>query len=109
MPVLKHAKKKLKQDKVRTLRNKKVRTLFRSLIKKAIAEPTPAAISAAVSQVDKAAKQNIIHKNKAARIKSQLAKVAANGGAVSSVPKAKVAANKKGAVKKSAAKKSSKK
>lgn len=101
MPVLKHAKKKLKQDKVRTLRNKKVRALFRSLIKKAVTSPTAETISAAVSQVDKAAKRNIIHKNKAARIKSQLARAAANGGSV----KTEVKKTIKKVVKKSPAKK----
>ena len=74
MPVLKHARKKLKQDKKRTLRNKTVRNLYRDLIKKAKANPTSEAVSEAVQAVDKAAKQNIIHKNKAARLKSSLAK-----------------------------------
>lgn len=75
MPILKHAKKKLRQDKNRTLKNKKVRALYKSLIKKAKKEPTKENMSAAFKQIDKAAKNNIIHDNKAARLKSALSKV----------------------------------
>lgn len=74
MPVLKHAKKKLRQDKKRTADNLKIRESFKKLIKKAKANPTSEAISAAVSSIDKAAKKNIIHKNKAARLKAALSK-----------------------------------
>lgn len=76
MPLLKHAKKKLRQDKRRTLANKKVKNLFKSLVKDAKENPTAEAVSAAVSSVDKAVKYNLIHKNKAARIKSSLLKIA---------------------------------
>lgn len=75
MPVLKHAKKKLRQDKKRTLRNKKVRSLYKQLIKKARESKTPEAVSAAFKQIDKAAKNHIIHDNKAAHLKSSLSKV----------------------------------
>lgn len=103
MPVLKHAKKKLRQDKKRTLRNKKVRTVFRTLVKKATNNPTVEAVSEAFSQIDKAAKKNLIHKNKAARMKSSLAKMI---GAEKKAPvKAKTNTKKKAAVKKSVAKK----
>lgn len=79
MPLLKHAKKKLKQDKVRTEANRSVKNLFRDLVKKAKASGTPDAISAAFQSVDKAAKKHLIHPNKAARIKSSLSKVAPGG------------------------------
>jgi len=74
MPVLKHARKKLRQDKKRTLRNKRVRELYKSFVKKAKANPTPESLAQAFSSIDKAAKQNIIHENKAARLKSSLTK-----------------------------------
>lgn len=74
MPVLKHAKKKLRQDKKRTLRNKTIRNLYKKLIKKAEATKTAEAVSAAFQQIDKAAKENIIHTNKAARLKSSLSR-----------------------------------
>lgn len=74
MPLLKHAKKKLKQDKRRTEDNLKIKNTFKKLIKKAKANPSKEATSAAYQAIDKAAKQNIIHENKAARLKSSLVK-----------------------------------
>lgn len=74
MPVLKHAKKKMRQDKKRTLQNKRVKTVFRELLKKAKQQPTKENISAAFSSLDKAAKNNVIHKKKAARMKASLSK-----------------------------------
>lgn len=77
MPVLKHAKKKLRQDKKRTLRNKAIRNLYKKLIKKAEATKSAESVSAAFKQIDKAAKNNIIHDNKAAHLKSFLSKAVA--------------------------------
>lgn len=99
MPVLKHAKKKLRQDKGRTLRNKRVRELYKKLVKKAKENPSKDAVSAAFQAVDRAAKDHIIHNNKASRIKSSLSKL--NGKAVvSSKPEARKTAKKKAAAKK---------
>lgn len=75
MPVLKHAKKKMRQDKKRTLQNKQIKTVYRQLLKKAKTKPTKENLSNAFSALDKAAKKNIIHKNKAARLKSSLSKL----------------------------------
>lgn len=75
MPVIKSAKKKLRQDRRKTLQNKSFENLFKKLIKEAIKTPSDTDIRKAVSAVDKAAKKNIIHKNKAARIKSALSKL----------------------------------
>lgn len=74
MPILKHAKKKLKQDKKRTIKNKKIKDTFKSLVKKAKEAKSADALSKAFSAVDKAAKKNILSENKAARLKSSLAK-----------------------------------
>jgi len=74
MPILKHAKKKLKQDKKRTIKNKKLKDAFKSLIKKAKEEKSPKAVSLAFKAVDKATKKNILNKNKAAHMKSALSK-----------------------------------
>lgn len=76
MPVLKHAKKKLRQDKKRTETNKKFKDFFKNLLKKARLNPTEKAVREAVAGLDKAAKKNIIHKNKASRLKSALMKKA---------------------------------
>ena len=75
MPVLKHAKKKLRQDKKRTLANKKKRSTYKELIKKAKASPSKDAVSSAFKAIDKAAKANLMHENKAGRLKSSLSKV----------------------------------
>ena|SRR5665213_3256666 len=75
MPVLKHAKKKMRQDKKRTLRNKRVKAVFRDLMKKAKQQPTQETVGAAFSSLDKAAKKHILHKNKVARMKSSLSKL----------------------------------
>ena len=74
MPILKHAKKKLKQDKKRTIKNRKLKDAFKSLIKKAKEEKSTKAVSLAFSAVDKAAKKNILSKNRASRMKSSLSK-----------------------------------
>jgi small subunit ribosomal protein S20 len=74
MPVLKHAKKKLRQDVRRTRDNKRVKTLFKALVKKARVTKSDDTLSSAYQAIDKAAKQNIIHPNKAARLKSSLVK-----------------------------------
>ena len=75
MPVTKSAKKKLRQDKKRTLENKKLKKRLSGLIKKAKKTKTEKAIKDATKMADLAAKKDIIHKNKAARIKSQLSKL----------------------------------
>ena len=80
MPVLKHAKKKLRQDKKRTLQNKKMKDLYKKLVKKARETKSQKAVDAAVSSVDKAVKHYIIHKNKGSRLKSSLAKLTAKSG-----------------------------
>ena len=77
MPILKHAKKKLKQDKKRTLRNKTVKNTYKLAVKKARTEKNAKSVNAAFKAIDKAAKKNLIHKNKAARMKSALSKLIA--------------------------------
>lgn len=74
MPLIKSAIKKMRKDKVRTIRNKKREVALKALIKKARLEKTPANLTALFSGLDKAAKVNLIHPNKAARLKSRLSK-----------------------------------
>lgn len=74
MPILKHAKKKLKQDKKRTIKNKKLKDTFKSQLKEAKIDKKPESVSKAFSAIDKAAKNNIINDNKAARLKASLTK-----------------------------------
>ena len=101
MPVLKHAKKKLRQDKKRALKNVHLRNVYKRAIKVAKATPNAKNMSAAFSQIDKAAKHNIIHANKAARLKSALTKAAENPKQEAVVKKAPAKAAKKKAVKSS--------
>lgn len=93
MPILKHAKKKLKQDKKRTIKNKKIKDTFKSLVKKAKFDKAPESVSKAFSALDKAAKKNILNKNKVARMKSSLVKHVASDKIVAAPKKA--AAKKK--------------
>lgn len=75
MPILKSAIKKLKQDKKRTAVNKVYRENLRQAVKQARKEKTAKAVRLAYSALDKAAKQKVIHKNKAGRLKSRLMKL----------------------------------
>ena len=74
MPVIKSAKKKLKVDRKRESANKKMMSLVEISIKKTRKTPTAKSIENVFSVIDKAVKKNIIHKNKASRIKSRLSK-----------------------------------
>ncbi len=75
MPILKSASKKLRQDKKKTKINKVYRENLRQAVKQARKEKTAKAVKQASSALDKAAKKKVIHKNKAARLKSRLMKL----------------------------------
>lgn len=74
MPIIKSAIKKMRQDKFRTARNRKRAGVLKTLIKKARTENSPASLKAVFSALDKAVKTNLIHRNKASRLKSRLSK-----------------------------------
>lgn len=80
MPNSEHRKKTLRQSVKRNEANRAQRASMRTAVKNARSglESDPAAsgdaVRAAVQRLDKAAKANLIHKNKAARLKSRLAK-----------------------------------
>jgi small subunit ribosomal protein S20 len=76
MPVIKSAKKKLKQDRKREQLNSKIKNAYRSAIKDAQKNKSFENVRLATKLIDKASKKGIIHKNKAARIKSKLSKIA---------------------------------
>ena len=101
MPVVKSAKKKLGQDKKRTIRNAKQETALKDAVKAAKQTPTQKTVSLATSLVDKAAKKNIIHKNKAARLKSSLSKLVGGGKEVKTEKKEEKKVNSKKVVKSS--------
>jgi small subunit ribosomal protein S20 len=81
MPNVKSAKKRVKTNKRDTIRNRAVRSTFRSSLKKvqsALESGDKAAVDAALpealSQIGRTAKKGIIHPNKAARQESRLMK-----------------------------------
>lgn len=76
MPVIKSAIKKLRQDKVREKQNDGLRDMLKSSVRKAKKSKTGKSVAKAISVVDKAAKKNIIHTNKASRLKASLSKIA---------------------------------
>ncbi|HZM64153.1 MAG TPA: 30S ribosomal protein S20 [Candidatus Saccharimonadales bacterium] len=101
MPIIKSAKKRVKVANKAAARNRQTKRILKDAVKafaraltggKKVSE----AHAKAQSELDKAAKKGVMHKNKAARKKRQLAKAA------------KVTASAKPAAKKSPAKKTAK-
>lgn len=75
MPVTKTAKRALRASKRKEGVNDRIRSNMEAAIRKAKKEKTKKAVKKAISLTDKAVKKNVIHKNKAARIKSRLDKI----------------------------------
>lgn len=79
MPNIKSAKKRVKVNKVKTAQNKALKSELKTILKKAdlaVAENTAdkeAVIKFASKKIDQAASKGLMHKNCAARKKSQLA------------------------------------
>ena len=77
MPKIKSAKKALRQTRTRTARNRTHRSALRTAVKRVHTAPNAAAAAqaytAAARMLDRAARKGLIHRNNAARQKSQLA------------------------------------
>jgi small subunit ribosomal protein S20 len=106
MPIIKSAKKRVKVAEKATIRNVKTKRSLKTAIKafhRAITGGEKTAVveshSDSQSNLDKAVKKGIMHKNKAARLKSQLA---AKAKAADAAPAPKKAAAKKPAAAKKA-------
>ena len=87
MPITKSAKKALRQNLSRNAKNtarketyKKAVKEFRKLVSEKNLKDAAAKLSAVFKTLDKAAKTNVILKNKANRLKSRLAKTIARAG-----------------------------
>ena len=113
MPIIKSAKKRVKDARKATVRNSKTKRSLKTSLKsfqaalkgkKGVSE----AQSKAQSNIDKAVKKGLIHKNKAARKKKQLAANAKASGAKATSSK-KTTTAKKPTAKKTPAKKPAKK
>ena len=75
MPVIKQAIKKVRQDRRKAGINLAVRGKYKKAVMAFRKNPTVAGLKAAYQALDRAAKTNVIHKNKAARLKSRLSKM----------------------------------
>jgi small subunit ribosomal protein S20 len=85
MPIIQSAKKKMRKDKVRTQKNKVKRETLKTLIKKVRSTNNAENLTAVFSALDKAAKTNLIHPNKASRLKSRLSKGTSGSGVTKKV------------------------
>ncbi|MBW7943991.1 30S ribosomal protein S20 [Patescibacteria group bacterium] len=96
MPILRNAKKALQVSKRKAKVNTPVRSRLKTAVDAAKKKAEPSNLSNAFSAIDKAVKRHIIHRKKAARMKSQLAKKASSPAesAPKAAPKAKAKAAK---------------
>lgn len=113
MPIIKSAKKRVRVAEKAAIRNSKTKRSLKGALKafhRAITGGKSAEVveshASAQSNLDKAAKKNVIHKNKAARLKRQLnARAKAAGAATTGAKKAKATAKPAAEKKAPAAKK----
>lgn len=78
MPITSSAKKALRQDRRRNKVNRRVRNIMKLAVRAFTESPTKETLSRAYQAIDRTAKRNLIHKRKAARMKSKLAKSLSN-------------------------------
>ena len=97
MPVTKTAKRALRGSRAKELINKLTIGKLEVAMRQAKKTKSPEKIGKAISLADRAAKRKVIHKNKAARIKSQMTKLMSTKAAVKTTSKTtkKKAASKK--------------
>lgn len=106
MPIIKSAKKRVRTAKKAAIRNSKTKRSLKTALKTFITKPSNQSLLNAQSNIDKAAKKGVIHKNKAARMKKKAAQKAKAAGVK---PATKTKAAPKAAPKKPAAKKTTSK
>lgn len=74
MPIIKSASKKMRRDVRRQAANLQIKTALKKLIRAAHRKPAAETLRAAQRALDKAAKTGLVHRNKAARLKSRIAR-----------------------------------
>lgn len=104
MPILSNAKKALRSSKKKAARNQVTKSKTKNAVDKVKKNPTAEFLAAAYSAIDKAVKNNIFHKNRASRIKTQLSKLVKPAKLEKAVKKAKAPSTKKTATKKTSKK-----
>ena len=77
MPVIKQAIKKVRQDERKTSINSQRKMAYKRAIHDFRKSKTAAGLITVFKALDKASKTNVIHKNKASRLKSRLSKLLA--------------------------------
>lgn len=75
MPLLKNAKKALRSSIRKAAVNARTRSRMKTAIKTMKDKASKEGLPVAYSAIDRAVKRNLIHANKAARLKSQLSKL----------------------------------
>jgi ribosomal protein S20 len=80
MPIIKSAKKRVRTARKAAIRNSKTKRSLRTALKSFTSKPAADSLSAAHSELDKAVKKGVIHKNKAARLKKRAAAKAKAAG-----------------------------
>lgn len=75
MPILKSSKKALKQSKRNREQNDQRKKVFRKALKDFRQKPSQKLLNAAFSSLDRAVDNNTMHKNRANRLKKNLAKL----------------------------------
>ncbi len=75
MPVTKSAKKALRQEKRRWTENQKTKDSYKEAVRYFKKHLSFESLAKAYTKIDRAAKNHLIHQNKASRLKSQLAKL----------------------------------
>ncbi|MEK7521491.1 MAG: 30S ribosomal protein S20 [Patescibacteria group bacterium] len=75
MPIIKSAKKQMRHSRRNKLANDKRRSAFREAIKAFRASPTQKLLQNVFSTLDRAVDNQVIHANRAARLKSNLSKL----------------------------------
>lgn len=90
MPLIKSAKKRVRTANKATIRNSKTKRNLKSALKLFAKSPSSKTHQAAQSEIDKAIKKGLVHKNKAARQKRKLA-AQAKAAHTNAVPKKTVA------------------
>ena len=104
MPIIKSAKKRVKVANKAAIRNSKTKRSLKKAIKLFSEKANEKNLKSAQSSIDKASKKGVIHKKKASRIKSRLAKKAKSEGvkitSKKATPKKTTSATKKSPAKK---------
>ena len=102
MPIIKSAKKRVRVATKAAIRNSKTKRSLKTAMKSFVKKASPETHAEAQSNLDKAVKKGIMHKNKAARLKKQAAAQAKAAGVKPAAAKKAAPAKKPAAAKKAA-------